>query len=138
VHAVREWRRPAYRGPAVRPWAARTGAVLALAGLAGLLWLSLDRPPVDASVADIMATTRRWEGVRVRVRGRLVSFQEPGRPPYGVIEDGQGNRIGIRPLNAFVSLLGRRVVAVGTVRFDRGSGFYLAGASVRPDAGRSP
>jgi hypothetical protein len=71
------------------------------------------RVPISAIVQD----RARWLGMRVRVSGGLPRFSDPRSGVYGVVDDA-GACIGLRHLDGWTALVGRLVVAVGTVQFD--------------------
>ena len=105
---------------------------IALALLAAAIVANGRHGPVVATLSAIVADQQEWTGTQVRVTGELLQFQDPGGQPYGVSEDAQHDRIGLRQIQPWLSLVGHQVVAVGTVAFDPGFGLYLANPHITP------
>ena len=116
------------------------GAALLLLAGAVAANLAQQRAPIGASLAAIVDNQAQWTGRRVRVTGQVLEFRQAGAPPYAVIQDPQKDRIGLRDAAVWRGLVGRQVVAVGTVAFDPHFGLYLAGAHLTPQGrpGASP
>jgi hypothetical protein len=97
-------------------------AVLLLAGCEGD---ARARQPYRLSLATFVAAPAQWNGKRVQVDGELRLFEDQAGGSYGVIEDGEQNRIGLKEIEPWKPLVGREVSAEGTVRFDPAFGWFL-------------
>jgi hypothetical protein len=78
------------------------------------------------SLATLVNSPGQWEGKRVEIVGRLERFTDADGSSYGVIQDEAENRIGLKRIEPWRALIGKRVIAEGTVEFDPSFGEYLA------------
>jgi hypothetical protein len=119
-----------------RPIPRRTAFLAALGVCAAVLLTTAcgakSGPAPAVSLSALVAAPERWQGERIEVRGRLLRFDDPDRGSYGVIEDGEENRVGLKAISKWQSLVGQDVVATGKLEFDDAFGWYLAGPSVDP------
>ncbi len=79
----------------------------------------------SVSLATLVESPEQWAGKRIEVRGELLHFNDPGGGRHGVVENAEQDRIGLKDIEAWQSLIGQQVVAQGTVEFDPSFGWYL-------------
>lgn len=80
----------------------------------------------ETSLASLVAAPAQWQGKKVEFRGTLREFEDADGETYGVIEDAAHNRIGLKAISEWQSLVGQEVVATGRMEFDDSFGWYLA------------
>jgi hypothetical protein len=89
--------------------------------------------PVTASKISLSTfeqAPEQWSGAQVQVEGQLLRFTDPDGTTYGVIQDAQLDRVGLRDIQAWQALVGQQVIAEGTVRYDPSFGWYLDRPSI--------
>lgn len=87
------------------------------------------------SIAQVSGNFEAWRGKNVEVEGRLLQFTDTDGTSYGVVEDAQQNRIGLKEIAPWQGLVGTDVTARGKVQFDSSFGWYLAAPEVTAAAG---
>lgn len=73
------------------------------------------------SLASLAGSPEHWKGDLVRVQGTLVTFTDPDGSTYGVVQDTSMNRVGLKSVAAWQSLVGKTVMAQGILNFDPAS-----------------
>jgi hypothetical protein len=87
--------------------------VLAAACAALLVGCGGASGPPQVSLSQLVAQQGRYDGARVRVRGRVQRFVDPDGVRYFVIEDGRDNRVQLLPPGVVGSYRGSTVEATG-------------------------
>ncbi len=71
------------------------------------------------------------------MRGTLRRLVDPDGTTYGVIENASADRVGLKQIDAWQSLVDQQVDATGTLRFDPGFGWYLDSPAIKALPGGS-
>ena len=115
----------------------RTAAVLVrtAALLGGLVLLSFAcsggaKAVQHVSLASVVASPSGLKGDPIQVQGELVKFTDPDGATYGAVQDSEMNRVGLKSIATWPSLVGKRVVATGVLEFDPSFGWYLSNPSL--------
>ncbi len=80
----------------------------------------------SVTLATVVARPDAWNGDRVEIEGTLLRFTDPDGSAYGVVQDSGQNRLGIKDIDAWQTLVGKKVRATGTIEFDSSFGWFLA------------
>ncbi len=81
-------------------------------------------------LSSLVLGPNQWEGKQVEVQGTLIRLMDPDGTTYGVIQDTEESRIGLKQIAPWSTLIGNSVDAMGTVEFDPSFGWYLKDPTV--------
>ena len=92
---------------------------------------SSSKPPL-IGLAALVQGPNEWSGKQIEVQGTLRRLTDPDGTPYGVIETTSGDRVGLKQIDPWQSLVDQTVDATGTLRFDPNFGWYLDSPTIKP------
>ncbi len=113
-------------------------AVLLVAGLLCGAFVSAcgsAAAPEQVPLPSLIKSPDSWRGQRIEVEGTLVQLKDPDGTVYGVVQDESDDRVGLKHIDPWQSLVGQAVDATGTLQFDPSFGWYLEGPTVKPVQG---
>ncbi|HEX5369443.1 MAG TPA: hypothetical protein VFY10_08525 [Dehalococcoidia bacterium] len=94
--------------------------------------------PPRIDLAALVQGPSEWTGKQIEVHGTLRSLIDPNGKPYGVIENSSADRVGLKQIDAWRSLVDSPVDAIGTLRFDPSFGWYLDNPTITAQPSASP
>jgi hypothetical protein len=92
---------------------------------------SQPKPPL-IDLAALVQGPSEWSGKQIEVHGTLRRLTDPDGTAYGVIENATTDRVGLKQIDPWQSLVDQQVDAIGTLRFDPNFGWYLDSPTIKP------